>query len=310
MENSMTANTSRRAFLALACAPAALLAACGSGTIESALKPTRLLSVGDGFSDLGQGGSRYTVNVTDGSVTVWTEQMASSYGLPLKAKAAGGTSFAQGGARINTDVAGGIPSIAAQITTLLAPGVGVGTIGINDVFLVSGGISDVVAEVTAHGISDQTTANVKAAGHALGAQVRRLVAAGAQYVVVAGLYNLGLSPWAANLSKATEITTLSNDFNIAFLTDVVDLGANVLYVDTAYYFNLVHGSPSSYGLNGDISSKTYVACATPDASTCTPSTIVSGVDYTKALFADDLYFTPVANRLFGTSAYNKLRTRW
>jgi len=294
----MTGNTSRRAFLALACAPAALLAACGSSTIESALKPSRFLSVGDGFSDLGQTGTRYTVN--DNSTSIWTEQLAASYSLTIKAAASGGLSYAQGGARVTT--AGTVPTIEAQVTTLLAAN----TLGTSDVVLLSGGISDIVAEVTALGISTQTTTNVRAAGTALGVQVRRLVTAGAHYVLVAGVYNLGLSPWAVGLGKVTDLTNLSNQFNEAFKIEIVDLGANVRYVDTALYFNLVHSAPSGYSLVN----VTDKACSTTDASTCTSSTIVSGIDYTTTLFADAVYLTPAANRLFGTYAYAQLQSRW
>jgi len=300
----MTGNTSRRAFLALACAPAALLAACGSSTIESALKPSRLLSVGDSFSDLGQGSSlkRYTVN--DSSVNIWTDQVAASYSLPLVAKVSGGWSYAQGGARVSSaDTTDGVPSIEAQITSLLADT----TFGANDVVLVNAGLDEVVAQVTALGISSQTTANVKAAGTALGTQVKRLVAAGAKYVVVVGLYNLGHSPWAVTLAQTSALTTLSNQFNEAFLVSTVDLGAHMLYVeDVAYYLNLVYNSPGSYSLS-NVTSK---ACTTTDASTCTTSTIASGLDIATTMFADGVHLTPIVNRLVGSYAYTKLIGRW
>ena len=300
----MTGNTSRRAFLALACAPAALLAACGSSTIESALKPSRLLSVGDSFSDLGQGSSlkRYTVN--DSSVNIWTDQVAASYSLPLVAKVSGGWSYAQGGARVSSaDTTDGVPSIEAQITSLLADT----TFGTNDVVLVNAGLDEVVAQVTALGISTQTTTNVKAAGTALGTQVKRLVAAGAKYVVVVGLYNLGHSPWAVTLAQTSALTTLSNQFNEAFLVSTVDLGAHMLYVeDVAYYLNLVYNSPGSYSLS-NVTSK---ACTTTDASTCTTSTIASGLDITTTVFADAVHLTPIVNRLVGSYAYTKLIGRW
>lgn len=292
----MTGHSVRRVFMVLACAAVSLLAACGSGTIESALKPTRFFSVGDGFSDLGQGGTRYTVN--DGSVNIWTQQLVSSYGLTLTASISGGLSYAQVGSRVS----GAAPSIASQVDTLLAAN----TFADTDVVLVEGGISDIVAEVTTLGISTTTTANVKAAGTALGAQVRRLVTAGAKHVLVVGVYNLGLSPWAVGLGQATAVTDLSIQFNDAFLVSVVDLGANVVYSDSALYFNLVHAAPTTYAMEN----VTDKACTTPDASTCTASTIVPTIDYTKALFADGVYLTPLANRLFGVTAYTKLSQRW
>lgn len=292
----MTDFWSRRAFLAAAGAGAAALAGCGSGTIESALTPSRILSVGDGFSDVGQAGVRYTVN--DGSVNVWSAQLAADYGLGLQAVSAGGLSWAQGGAR----VAGAAPSVESQVTALL----GSQTLGANDLVLVGAGLTDIVAEVTALGISAQTTANVQAAGTVLAAQVRRLVTAGAKYVLVAGVYNLGISPWGVGLNQATALADLCNAFNHAFLVGVVDLGANVLFVDAALYFNLVNATPSYYSLVN----VTAPVCTTPDATTCTPATLAAGIDVGQALFADAFYLTPVANRLFGTHAYTKLRERW
>lgn len=292
----MSATPSRRAFLGLACASTALLAACGSSSIVSALKPSRFLAVGDGFSDLGETGVRYTVN--DGSVNIWTQQLVSYYSQSLVTRSAGGLSYARKGSLI----AGAAPSIEAQVTQLLAEN----TLGPNDVVLVGAGMDEIIAAVTATGISDATTTRVRAAGDALAAQVRRLVAAGAKYVLVAGVYNLGISPWAAALNQKDAIRDLTINFNNRFLVTAVDLGNNVLFVDTALYFNLVQGLPSGYG----ISNATAAACATPDASTCNPNTIVSGIDYTTALFADSQYFTPLANRMFGTEAFNKLTGRW
>jgi len=299
----MTVHTSRRAFLALAAAPAALLAACGSSTIESPLTPTRFLGLGDGFSDLGQGGSRYTIN--DGTYNIWADQLVTEYGQTIKAKVNGGTSFAQGGARISAATGEAVPSVETQITTLLGD-LTIGSIGSSDVILIGAGMSDIVAEVKANSISATTTANVKAAGTALAAQVQRLVDAGAPYVVVAGVYYLGLTPWAVGLKQESAISDLSQVFNSAVLLGIKDLSKNVFYIETADYINKVYKSPTSYGLT-DVTSH---VCTTTDASTCTSATLDASLDSTKVLFADDLYLTPVANRLFGTWAYNKLRDRW
>ena len=96
----MAVNWLRRTVLAAACTSAALLAACGSSSIESALKPARFVAFGDGFSDVGQvGGKRYTVN--DGTVNNWTQQVAATYGVTLTPASAGGSSYAQGNARIS-----------------------------------------------------------------------------------------------------------------------------------------------------------------------------------------------------------------
>lgn len=333
----MIANWSRRVLLSLACAAASLLAACGSSTIESALTPSRFLAVGDAFSDLGQGGSRYTVN--DGSVNAnWSEQLASRYGLTLKASVfPDGRSYARAHARVSstTDaVGGGAPSITAQVNELLAAN----SLGANDVVLVQGGIGDIIGEMRS-GASDSTKAdNLNQAGRELGALVRKLVnVGGAKYVIVVGAYNLGQSRWAIETGQRDLLRNLSTEFNNGLLVAINDLGANVLYVDAALYFNLVTATPGGYGLT-DVANApdrsppipaeeaSPTACSKTDpgpgigtgadqvnSALCTTSdltTLRSDVNYQTTLFADRVYFTPVGQRLFGNYAFDKLRQRW
>lgn len=305
----MTSLWSRRAVLTAACAgiAGAALTACGSGTVASAIKPTRFVSVGDGFSDIGQTGHVFTVN--DGTL-LWTQQLASYYNLTLTAASAGGFSYAQGHAMIDgADTASGTnaPSVASQISTLLART----TLVNEDLVLVSGGIADIVNAVKATGISAATTDAVKAAGKKQAEQVRRLVNAGATHVVVAGVYNLGISPWALRQNLAQGLQDLSVAFNDQLLIGINDLGATVLYIDPALFFNLIANKPSNYPF--DVVDTP--ACTTPDSTTCTTGTILSGADYNRYLFADDLYFTPAALRLFVNedfleNAYSKLKMRW
>lgn len=300
---------------------AGLLSACGSGTIESALKPGRIVSFGDAMSDLGQSGQRYTVN--DGTVNLWTAQMASNFSLPLVASSAGGTSYAQGNARITgkPDAAGSSTtlSIAQQIDKFLAAD----KFGATDLVLINGGISDIIVEtapvVAGTASSAQMIANVAKAGQDFAAQIQRLVAAGAKYVVVTGTYNLSRSPWGKAIGQTVLLDAASSKFNEQLLVNIVNLGANVLYADSAYYFNLVTGVPAAYNLTDS----TVVACNTIDAGAgigigtgqvnaalCSPTTITAGLDYTKLVFADPVYFTPAAQSLFGNYAYTRLKARW
>ena len=301
----MNSAWTRRAALAAICSSAALLAACGSGSVAGAITPSRFISVGDGFADVGQNGYRFTVN--DGTNN-WTQELASHYSLTLTAASSGGWSYAQGDARVDTvDTTSGTnaPSVKDQIDTLLARV----TFADDDIVLVGGGIADIVNAVSTTGISSDTTATVSAAGTALGAQVRRLVTAGAQHVVIAGVYNLGISPWARNMGQGSAVESLTTAFNDALLVSIVDLGANVLYVDPALFFNLVYNKKIKMDNVND------PVCTTPDATTCNTGTLLAGVDYTKYLFADQLYLTPAAQRLFSTdtfdqNAYTKLKQRW
>lgn len=305
----MTSLWSRRAVLTAACAgiAGAALTACGSGSVASAINPKRFVSVGDGFSDVGQTGRVFTVN--DGSL-LWTQQLASYYNLTLTAASAGGFSYAQGHARVDSeDTTSGTnaPSIASQITSVLNRT----TLVDDDLVLVSGGMADIVNAVNTTGISAASTDAVKAAGKKQAEQVRRLVEAGATHVVVAGVYNLGMSPWAIRQDLAQGVQDLSVAFNDQLLIGINDLGATVLYIDPALFFNLIAGKPSGYPF--DVVDTPV--CTTPDATTCTTGTVLLGADYNRYLFADDLYFTPAAQRLFVNedfleNAYTRLKQRW
>ncbi|HYF41053.1 MAG TPA: SGNH/GDSL hydrolase family protein [Ramlibacter sp.] len=310
----------RRALLTAACA--SLLAACGgSSEVESELVPTRFVSFGDAFADVGQRGSNYTIN--DRTTNNWTQELAGRYARPMAVTASGGWSYATGSARVTVkpDAAGNAatPTITEQVSSFLASQ----TIGANDVVIVSGGISDIVAEVAALNAGRQTqaqaTANIRQAARDLGAQVRRVVQAGGKHVVVVGTYNLGRSPWAITTAQVPLLTELSGRFNDELLVSIVDLGSNVLYVDAALYFNLVTSAPAAYGLRD----ATSIACTSADpgqgigtgtgqvnSALCTPSTLLPGIDPAAYLFADRLYFTPVGNRLFGDYAFDRMKERW
>jgi len=298
----------RRAALALVCGSAvALLAACNS-SIYRALKPTRFISVGDGFADVGQNGYRFTIN--DGTPN-WTQQLAANYGLPLESSTTGGWSYAQGYAHVATpDTTSGTraPSVQQQIDQVLARD----TFTATDVVLVGGGIADIVDAVNATGISAATTNAAQAAGTALGEQVIRLVNAGATHVLVTGVYNLGTSPWARALNQSKDqnedIQKLTDAYNAAIKQAIVKQGANVLFVDPALFFNLIY--------NGNyVSHPKDPVCTTPNVTTCTNDTLIEGADPAQYLFADSLYFTPTAQRMFasdsyGNSAYAAIRDRW
>src|SRR6185369_9090503 len=283
--------------------------------------PSRIVAFGDGFSDLGQAGSRYTVN--DGTANVWLHEFAVRFGLTLTATAAGGTSYATGNARINTkpDAAGNsaTPTVTQQVDQFLAGN----AIGANDLLVINGGIADIVAEMakvnSGAQTGDQMIATVKQAGRDLGAQVRRLVQAGGAHVMVVGTYDLGKSPWATITGQATLLSDASVQFNDQLLLSIVDLGANVLYVDAALEFNLMIASPPSFNMTD----ATNPVCTSVDpgpgigtgagqvnSALCNTSTLLAGADYTHFLFADRIYPTPQGHRTFGDFAFDRIRARF
>ncbi|MFC5496761.1 SGNH/GDSL hydrolase family protein [Caenimonas terrae] len=311
----------RRGVLLAACAASLLLAACGSSTIESQLNPTRVVTFGDAFADLGQKGSRYTVN--DGTVNNWTEQVALAFGLSLTPSSKGGTSYATGHARVVAkpdDVAdNATPTVKEQIDKFLAAD----KIGANDLYIVNAGTSDLIVEgvrvAAGAETADQAVANSRQAGRDLAAQVRRLVDAGARFVVVVGPYNLGRSPWAVGASITSAMENASGRFNDDMLVQLVDLGDKVLYVDAALEFNLMVASPPSFSMTDSVTP----VCTSVDpgpgigigsgqvnSALCTPSTVLANATYNNYLFADKIYPTPAGQNRFGDYAFQRIRSRW
>jgi phospholipase/lecithinase/hemolysin len=279
---NIAAVPSRRRFLqgglltgAAALAGPALLSACGDGDIVSALKPSRIRVFGDGLGFLGS--PRFTVN--DGSARLWVDQLASRYGLALTAA----DSFAAGSATAS--------DIAGQIAAAGAPRV-------NDLFVINAPMADIFA-------SGANVATAEAAGATLAVAMRNLIASGAQYVLFAGVYDLGKSPAAVALGQQSAFSAASLALNNSFKINSTDLGKNLLFVDLGFYVNELIRIPATYGLTN----VTSPVCTVSPATACTTSTLVASnhVDY---LFADDRHLTPEAHRLFGDYAFDQINRRW
>jgi phospholipase/lecithinase/hemolysin len=278
-QRSISAPSSRRRFLqgslltgAAALAGPALLSACGDGDIVSALRPSRIRVLGDGLSFLGS--PRFTVN--DGSARLWVDQIATRYGLTLTA--------ADGFAAGNATVA----DIASQVAAAGAPGA-------NDLFLINAPMQDIFT----------ATAAATAAGKTLADSVRALIASGAKFVAVAGVYDLGKAPEVIALGQTTAFSAATLAFNDSFKVNAEDLGANLLFLDLAFYVNELVRVPSTYGLTN----VTNAVCVPPVATACDTTTLVAS-NYVDYLFADGRHFTPETHRLFGDYAYDQIIRRW
>ncbi len=288
--------------ISLLAASALFLTACGSGSTFQPLNPTRVISFGDGLSDVGQTGGKFTVN--DGTVNIWIERVATSYGKTITAQISGGLGYAQGSSRVDT----GANSIKDQITTFLP-----GSIGASDLLIIDAGVAELAALATANP-TDNAALNAAAtvAGRALAAQVLRLTAAGAKHVVIANAPDLGKTPFAALQTRTAALTAASRAFNDSLKTALAGVTDNVLLVDNEAYVNLLFNSPSNLGTGGTAS---VPACATAtfNTSTCTTATLNIGVTtltYNLSLFADDRHLAPSAHRLLGDNAFSKIRARW
>ncbi|MBS7806057.1 SGNH/GDSL hydrolase family protein [Variovorax sp. PCZ-1] len=271
-----------------------LLAACGSGSTFEPLNPSRVISFGDGWSDLTPG-AKMTVN--DGTVNIWVERVATSYGKTITAQVSGGLGFAQNGARIS-----GANSIANQITTFLAAN----TIGASDLLIIDAGVSELAALAIdpANATDSALAIAADAAGRALALQVLRLTAANGKHVVIANSPDLGKTPFAATRGRAAGFTAATRAFNDGLKIGLANVTNSVLLIDNEAYVTTLYTTPSNLGGGGNA---TAVACPGV-ASACTAAN--ANPSYGVYLFADDRHITPRAHNLLGENAYNKIKARW
>ena len=302
-------------------------AAFGAGQAQSA-QFTAVYAFGDSLSDagyyrgflLGAGLPPATANAMGRFTTnpglSWVEYVAQFYGVPaLPSNVSGGTVYAQGGARVAASNEASTPPgfaqrpVSTQINEFLAANSAADPdalytvwAGANDVFVNLAGFS--AGAIT----QAELQANVLGAAGAEIQQIARLRAAGARYIMVATLPDIGATPAFAAAGAATQgaVTALSAGYNTTLLTGLAAAGIRVIPVDAFSLITEVRLNPAAFGLTN----VTAPACgpfppfsSTPNSLFCNPSNTVAGGAETY-LFADGVHPTTAANRIvaqFATS---------
>jgi outer membrane lipase/esterase len=272
---------------------------------------------GDSLSDTGQffstslnEYSKFTTN--PGEVTV--QLVAGHYGFNLQPSRVGGSDYAYGGAGVVTDDDGpdpSIPTITQQVTGYLANGAKADP---NSLYMVWGGANDIFYHSTQYGIGTvipgagetaaQATANINAAATQELVLINQLKQAGANYVVVFNLPNIGDTPDAhANEAVVPGIeaflTSVSQSYN---QTLNAGLGSHTLGVNTYALFEQVVADPAKYGFTNI----TTPACITASSHDCDGSTLIApGADQTY-LFADGVHPTTAAHAVLAQVVESEL----
>ncbi|OOG62937.1 autotransporter outer membrane beta-barrel domain-containing protein [Rhodanobacter sp. B04] len=272
---------------------------------------------GDSLSDTGQffstslnEYSKFTTN--PGAVTV--QLVAGHYGFNLQPSRVSGSDFAYGGAGVVTDDDGpdpSIPTITQQVTGYLANGAKADP---NSLYMIWGGANDIFYHSTQYGIGTiipgagetaaQATANINAAATQELALINQLKQAGANYLVVFNLPNIGDTP-SAHQNEAVVpgieafLTSVSQSYN---QTLNAGLGSHTLAVNTYALFEQVVADPSKYGFTNI----TTPACTTSSSHDCDGSTLVApGADQTY-LFADGVHPTTAAHAMLSQVVLSEL----
>src|SRR5690606_38228755 len=164
--------------------------------------------------------------------------------------------------------------------------------GANDIFAVASGTAPQAALATAIGGTVQ----------AVGA----LDAAGARYILVPSMPDLGITPnaIAAGPVAQASLTALAAGYNEALYGALGQAGYRVIPLDTFNMMRELSASPATYGLVN----VTSPACLPPGASslTCNPTSMVSPEAASTYLFADGVHPSGAVHRMLGDYAVSVL----
>ena len=193
-----------------------------------------------------------------------------------------------------------IDRLLADVTSLNKDDLVVVWIGANDVFQQAADIGAATIDATTGGLNMITAANEA------GAQLDRLIAAGAQNIVAVTIPDMGTTPAAVlqGPAAAAGLTALSGAFNSSFIRLASSKGA--LVIDSGKLLNAVINDPERYGFDA-------ATAMTPICETSTSSlSCIQGVtDTTTAvdrIFADTVHPSLQSHQLFGQAAIASLQT--
>lgn len=280
--------------LAVASPSASAQAAPQTATAPNGLF-SQMVVFGDSFSDSGNFstavGYPQTTRFTTNPGLVAVEYFANYFHMPIKASLQGGSNYAFALASVresSPDTPDFVPSLPDQLAMSLAASGG--KADPNALYTIVGGANDVFANFTGVGNGDitpeQALANLKADAQAELGMIRQLDQAGARYVMVFNLPDLGLSPDVAAMGPdvagmLTQMTTAYNDVLSAGLSQTT---INVIPVNLLALFDEIASDPARYGLT----SVAEPACGMDALSIdCGPEG--SGAPYTYAAGAENTH---------------------
>jgi len=250
-------------------------------------------------------GGRFTTNPG----LVWSEFLADFYGTQAVSDNQGGTDYAVGGARVGTNstvtLAPGVtlpvPSLATQVNAYLTANGG--HPHSNALYPGWGGPDHLFADAAGRAgpgpIPSAVTAQVGLVG--------QLEAAGARYVLVPTLPDMGLTPSARAQGAASQalFTQLATTYNTALFSGLAAQNLRVIPLDTFHLFQEVVANPAAFGL----SNVTGTACQpqiTAQSLTCSPTTYVNANAPSTYAFADGVHPTTAGHEILADYAVSML----
>lgn len=273
----------------------------------AAAKPTYSDTVffGDSLTDAGffrpllpLSAQPFTGQFTTNPGDVWAELLADYYGGDRNPNGNGqtGDDYAAGGARVGVDTVGAlgpIPSLRSQMNSYLAANGG--SADPDALYTVWGGANDLFAITNAG--ADPTTTISGAVAAEVGI-VQTLETAGARYILVPTVPDLGVTPAFRAQGPAAQAaaTALTQTYNQSLFSSLSGAGLRVIPLNTFLLIREVVADPATYGFTN----VTGTACQpqiTANSLLCNPTTLVSPDAPVTYAFADGVHPTTAAHRI-------------
>lgn len=238
---------------------------------------------------------------------VWSQYLADFYGTGAAPNGNGqtGTNYAAGGARVginSTGALGPIPSLATQVTNYLAANGG--RADSRALFTVWGGANDLFAITNAGANPTTTITNAVTSEIGIVAQLQN---AGAKYILVATVPDLGLTPAFRALGPTAQAqgTALTTTYNSSLFSGLASNGLRVIPLDTFNLIREITASPAAYGFS-NIAGTACQPQITANSLTCNPTSYVTPDAPNTYLFADGVHPTSRAHQILSQYAVSVL----
>ena len=233
---------------------------------------------------------------------IWVTPFGQNFGFAVTPANQGGTDYAYGGARVTqlpgfqpiAPTAAAVP-IATQVSNFLAKG----PADPNALYAIDGGANDIFTQLTALQAGTITQAEAQAAvtqaAVELAAQIVRLNVAGAQYIIVWSMPDIGKSPYGLSLGPAgsAQLTAISALYNTTMFAALNAAGTPTIRFNAFQLLNEVAAAPAAYGF----ANVTTPACGATPSLVCTPANFVDPSAAHTFLFADGVHPTTAGHAL-------------